>query len=91
MVEHYKLNFPIETKEAQKFWASELKLNRIKAIIAFSLDLKNANDNLRRFKYYRQFRKKALKHFGKYVNQPDMKNIPFSQMKDKWWNEMPYS
>lgn len=86
----YKLNYPIETEEAKKFWSSNQKLNRIKAIIAFSLDLENANDNLRRYGYSKQFRKRALNNFCMYVNQPAMTGIPFNEMDDKWWIEMPY-
>ncbi len=87
----YKLNYPIETAEAEKFWSSNLKLNRIKAIIAFSLDLENANDNLRRYGYAKQFRNRALRAFGQYVNTPSMVGIPFSPMSDKWWIVMPYA
>lgn len=85
-----KLNYPIETPEALEFWASNHKCNRIKAIIAFSLNLDNANDNLRRFNFARQFRVRALNNFCMYVNQPDMQGIPFSDMKTPWWEEMPY-
>lgn len=87
----FKLNYPVETPEALDFWNSNIKLNKIKAIIAFSLNLDNANDNLRRRGYYRQFRKRALSAFGQYVNQPDMKNVPMNDMEDKWWEEMPYT
>lgn len=86
----FKLNYPIETEEAQKFWASNHKCNRVKAIVAFSLNEANANDNLRRFGYPRAFRKRVLDNFSQYVNQPDMKGIPMSDMKDFWWEEMPY-
>ncbi|MCS5737470.1 hypothetical protein, partial [Herbiconiux daphne] len=73
MANHFKLNFPIESPEAYKFWGSKHKLNRIKAIIAFSLDVDNANDNLRRAGYYNLYRKRMLKHYSKYVNDPQMK------------------
>lgn len=86
----YKLNFPIETEEAKKFWASRHKANRCKAIMAFSLNLDNANDNYRRFRYPRQFRKRALAAFAGYVNNPSMAGVPFSALEDKWWEEMPY-
>ena len=86
----YKLNFPIETQLAYDFLHSNHTANKVKFIIAFSTDLKNANDNLRRYGYYRQFRKRALDNFGQYVNNPDMTGIPFSEMKDPWWREMPY-
>lgn len=82
------LNFPIETKDAQKFWASPHILNQLKAVIAFSLNEKNANDNLMRYGYKYLFRKRALKAYGKYVNKPSMAGIPFSEMKTSWWEEI---
>lgn len=82
----YKLNFPIVTDEAYAFWESRHKLNRIKAIIAFSLDLDNANDNLRRAGYYRQYRKRYLDIYGCIVHMPDMKDIPFSPLTEHWWD-----
>lgn len=88
--ELYRLNYPIETPEAQAFWSSRHKANRAKAIMAFSLDLDNANDNYRRWNYPRQFRKRALLNFCMYVNQPDMKGIPLSPLDSPWWEEMPY-
>lgn len=84
------LNYPIETEEAKKFWASRHKCNKMKCIIAFSLNLDNANDNLRRFGYTLSWRKKAIRHFGGYVNQPDMAGIPFSEMSTPWWECMGY-
>lgn len=86
MSDHFKLNYPIETDKAFQFWASKHKLNRIKAIIAFSLDLENANDNLRRHGYYNLYRKRYLKKYQAYVNNPKMDNIPFSTLDDEWWN-----
>lgn len=86
----FKLNYPIETVEARAFWSSNQKLNRIKAIIAFSLTLENANDNLRRYGYAKQFRNRALHNFGQYVNNPSMAGIPFNKLEDKWWIEMPF-
>lgn len=85
-----RLNFPIETDEAKKFWASQHRCNRAKSIIAFSLNLENANDNLRRWNFRRHFRRRALAAFGQYVAQPAMTGIPFSEMEDLWWDEMPY-
>ncbi|MFA0145352.1 hypothetical protein AB4452_04620 [Vibrio lentus] len=85
----YKLNWPIETEQAIKLWGSEHKCNRMKAIIAFSLDLDNANDNLRRFGYSLQWRKRAIAAFGKYVADPQARLIPFSEMSDFYWDEMP--
>lgn len=88
--ELYRLNYPIETPEAYAFWASRHKANRAKAIMAFSLNLDNANDNYRRWGYPRQFRKRALFNFCMYVNNPSMAGVPFSALEDNWWDEMPY-
>jgi len=85
------LNYPIETKEAQKFWASRHKCNKMKSIIAFSLNLDNANDNLRRYGYSRAWRKRALVNFGRYINNPKMVGVNFSELADPWWVCMPYT
>ncbi len=82
----YKLNYPIETEEAREFWASKHRLNRIKAIIAFSTSYDNANDNLRRAGYYNMYRKKYLNMYKKYINQPDMKKVLFSQVSELWFD-----
>lgn len=84
------LNYPIETPEAEKFWASNHKSNKVKAIIAFSLDLENANANLGRYGYTRAWRNRALYHFGQYVNQPDMAAVPFSELSTPWYLDMPF-
>lgn len=84
----YKLNFPIESDEAKEFWSSHHRLNRVKAIIAFSLDVDNANDNLRRRGYMRGERKRYILAYGKYSNNPTMKNIPFSDSSKSWWIEL---
>lgn len=86
----HKMPFPIQTEAALKFWASRHKCNRMKAIIAFSTDLVDANNNLRRFGYKRFWRLRALNNFGMYVNQPSMANIPLSAMEVPWWKCMPY-
>ncbi|ELQ8980640.1 hypothetical protein R3B00_001302 [Klebsiella pneumoniae] len=85
----YKLNYPIETDEAKKFWESRHRLNRIKAIIAFSLDLDNANDNLRREGYHNTYRRKYLDLYQCYVNRPDMQSIPFSGLDELWYEPKP--
>ena len=85
----FKLNFPVETEEARRFWASKHRLNRIKAIIAFSTDLKNANDNLRRAGYASIFRHKMLNLYKCYVNQPKMGLIPFSDLSEPWYEPIP--
>lgn len=84
------LNYPITTPEAKKMWGSRHKCNKMKSIIAFSLDLSNANDNLRRYGYTLQWRKKAIANFGQYVNSPEMLAVPFSEMSTPWWVCMPF-
>ncbi|WXX18523.1 hypothetical protein TacPo2_68 [Pantoea bacteriophage TacPo2] len=79
------LNFPIETPEAQKFWASPHISNQAKSVIAFSLNEKNALDNLRRYGYKLLWRQRAWKAWGQYVNNPSMAGVPFST--DVWWKE----
>lgn len=83
-------NYAITTQEAQSFWASRHKLNRAKAIIAFSKSKANANDNFRRMGYGYFWRKRLINAFAEYVNQPEMKNIPYSPDKDspEWWIEL---
>lgn len=94
-----KLNYPIETPEAYAFWSSNHKCNRIKAIMAFSLNICNANDNLRRYGYTRAWRQRALASFGDvkkadgvslaYINNPEMKDgCTLSQMSTPWWECM---
>lgn len=89
MEKYFKLNFPVETEEAQRFWASKHRLNRIKAIIAFSTDLDNANDNLRRAGYSYMYRKKYLKAYSCYVNSPSMKVVIYSDLHDLWYDPKP--
>lgn len=79
------LNYPIETEEAKRFWASEHKCNEALAIICFSLDLENANDNLRRYGYKYFWRKKALENFGAYVNHPTMYGVQFFDPNIPYW------
>lgn len=86
----HKYKFPIVTEQAQRFWASKHKCNRMKAIIAFSEDLFDANHNLKRMGYKRMWRLRALNNFGTYVANPDMTNIPLSPMEVPWWKCMPY-
>ncbi|EAV6743028.1 hypothetical protein FA821_13335 [Salmonella enterica] len=85
----YKLNYPITTDRQIEFWGSRHIINRVKSIIAFSLDLENANNNLRRVgRFPLGQRDRFIRNFGKYVNQPDMINIPFSpEVSDRydWW------
>ncbi|ELI5583685.1 hypothetical protein MLN87_07370 [Escherichia coli] len=79
-------NYDIETPEAIRFWGSNHVLNRVKSIIAFSLNEDNANDNLRRYGFTFGFRQRCLDHYKKYVNQPTMKNIPFSYPSENLYN-----
>ncbi|HDU5574526.1 TPA: hypothetical protein RFV54_001059 [Klebsiella aerogenes] len=88
MYETYRLNFPIETEQAQLFWASYHKLNRVKAIIAFSLDEDNANDNLRRFGFTRGFREICLKKYKQHIGDHKMLNIPYSVIASEWYKEI---
>jgi hypothetical protein len=81
----YKLNYPMQ-QSAVKYWESRHRLNRIKAIIAYSTDLDNANDNLRRRDYPYSFRQRYLKKYAAYVANPSMKGIPYSDLEDNWYN-----
>lgn len=81
-------NFPIISDVAKKFWGSKHIANKVKSIIAFSTDVSNANDNLRRYGYSYHFRKRVLKSYGKYVNNPTMKGIPYSELKDSIWKDI---
>ncbi|EMD5616197.1 hypothetical protein VRM59_004478 [Salmonella enterica] len=75
------------TAESQRFFKSEHILNRVKAIIAHSYDLENANNNLRRSGITRGKRERFLKAFGKYVNDPKMPGVPYSQLSNLWYEE----
>lgn len=83
------LNYPIETPEAKQFWESRHKLNRIKAVCAFSLNRDNANDNLRRRGWAYAYRQRCLDLYQSIINKPDMKGIPLSDANDLWWNPNP--
>lgn len=78
------LNYDIETEEASKFWASRHRSNRMKAVIAFSLDKDNAMDNLRREGFTYGVRRAALLAYGQYINHPSMLHIPFTEMSSDW-------
>lgn len=78
--------YSIKTVDAYRFWTSNHKCNILKAIIAFSIDKTEANKNLRRMGYSNIHRKKALAALGTFVNNPDMRSIPYSTGKDKWWD-----
>lgn len=84
----YLHGYRIETVDALRFWSSDHRCNRAKAIIAFSKDLKEANDNLRRMGYRNLYRKRAITALGLYVNNPRMSSIPFSTCAEKWWECM---
>lgn len=91
----HKYRFPIETEEAKKFWASRHICNRVKAIIAFSLDMNDAMLNLRRhlpkdFSHNNfHFRKRAVNAWQHYVNMPDMEKVPFTPLGVDWWDCIP--
>ncbi|EGJ3141395.1 hypothetical protein IGV50_004419 [Salmonella enterica subsp. enterica serovar Newport] len=82
----FYLNYE-RSDESQRFFESEHILNKVKAIIAHSFDLENANDNLRRAHIPRGKRERFLKAFGKYVNDPKMPGVPYSQLSDLWYEE----
>ena len=83
-MELFKLNYPVKTANAKKFWGSRHICNRMQCIIAFSLNLSNANDNLRRAGYSYAWRKRALLAFGAGVNKPTMpaSSFKFAEMSD---------
>lgn len=81
----YKNGFPVETPEAQRFWASRHKSNRMKAIIAFSVDKASALNNLRRYGYSRAWRNKAWVAYSKYVNDPAMLTTHYSTTSEPYW------
>ena len=85
----HKYAYPIETEEAKKFWASRHVCNRIKAIIAFSKNLTDANSNLRRSGFQRHLRKRALNAWQHYVNMPNMDLVPFTPLGVDWWDCLP--
>lgn len=90
-----RLNWPITTEAEKAIWGSRHKCNRMKAIIGFSLNLDNANDNLRRFGYTRSWRRKAILNFHRYCGN-DSGPYPFtlddlSEISTPWWVCMPYT
>lgn len=82
------LNWPIQTPEAEALWASKHKCNQAKAIIAFSRDISNANDNMRRYGYTRAWRENAIANFGQFVHQPSCENVPITPLSTPWWECM---
>lgn len=78
--------YSIKTVDAYRFWTSNHKCNILKAIIAFSINKEEANTNLRRMGYGNLHRKKAIAALGIYINNPDMRSIPYSTGKEAWWN-----
>lgn len=87
----HKYAYPIETPEAYKFWASRHVCNQVKAIISFSRNLNEANDNLRKSGFQRHFRKRAINAWQHYVGMPEMDRIPFTPMGIEWWDCMPHT
>lgn len=83
----HKLPFPVETKEAIAFWASDHLCNRVKAIISFS---RNKEEALRLLRIYlprktHHFRERAWEAWRLWVEMPEMDKIPFSEMETPWW------
>lgn len=87
----HKMSYPIETPEAYKFWGSRHKCNRLKAIVAFSMNIKDANYNLRRFGYNAHLRLRALLAYQQFVAQPDMVRVPFTPASIPWWDCLPHA
>ena len=87
----HRMAYPIETPEAYAFWGSRHRCNRVKAIIAFSENLAEANHNLRRHKFQFHLRWRALQAYGNYVAHPDMTGIPFTPAPIPWWECMPWT
>lgn len=82
----HKMPFPVETKEAQKFWASRHICNRVKAIISFSRDTDEALINLRRYGFTSyHFRKRCVDTWGLWVAKPEMNTIPFTPLGIEWY------
>lgn len=86
----HKMAYPIETETAYKFWASRHKCNRLKAIVAFSTSVRDANNNLRRFGFNAHVRLRALLAYQGFVSQPSMDRIPFTPAEIPWWECLPH-
>ncbi|EBA3920930.1 hypothetical protein EE88_21615 [Salmonella enterica] len=74
----FKHNYEIRTPLQIKFWSSSIKDNRVKAIIAFSLDYENAQENLRRAGYTYGWRQRKLEEYKQYINHYDFADVPYS-------------
>lgn len=85
----HKMPFPIETKEAYKFWASRHVCNRIKAIISFSLNKEDAMHNMRRYGFPYHFRARAWNAWGLWVAKPQMDKMAFTPLGVQWWECIP--
>ncbi|EOG8337672.1 hypothetical protein ACLIX5_004470 [Salmonella enterica subsp. enterica serovar Bredeney] len=77
-MEFYKHNYPIDSDIRVKFWGSNHHDNKVKAVIAFSLDYDNAVDNLRRTGWAYGWRMKKLEEYKAYINNPDFVGVPYS-------------
>jgi len=80
-------NYPIETEEAFKFWASDHKCNIGKAFVCFSKDEADFYEQTKRAGYQLQWRQRIWANYAPYVNFPSMLEIPFSPL-GPWWNCM---
>ncbi|HAV9873783.1 TPA: hypothetical protein JLH60_004759 [Escherichia coli] len=76
----YTHNYEIRTPLQIKFWSSANRDNRVKAIIAFSLDYENAQDNLRRAGYPYGWRQRKLEEYKQYINHYDFADVPYSNV-----------
>jgi hypothetical protein len=85
----YLFNYPIETELQIQFWSSVHRCNIMKAYAAFSLDEENFIDLTMKAGYTRAWRNRAWAAYGVYVNTPDMLTVPFSELEDNWWIDMP--
>jgi len=82
-------NSSVETDLQKKFWGSNHKCNKMKALIAFSKDELDFKELAKRRGYRRAWRNRAWLNFGQYVGQSDMVGIPFSDGTVPYWEEMP--
>jgi hypothetical protein len=85
----YTFNYPIETELQIQFWSSNHRCNIMKAYVAFSLNEANFLKLTDRAGYKRAWRKRAWSAYSVYVNTPDFTGVPFSELEDNWWIDMP--
>ena len=80
------------TPQGVEFFSSNNKANLAKAYVAYCPTMAQANDVLRRRGYPLQLRKRVLKTFGKYLANPEMTGVTFSELGGhgiaSWWAEL---